>query len=297
MSRKVVRIKIDDFWKGGMPFKDTIIYELLKDEYDFDIRVDDDVDYLLYSIYSDRHLNSRNDVIKICYSGEDFTPDFNLCDYALAFDWLDYGDRYFRLPYNYFHRGVIKTTRQMEIKHEISDDILSYTKRNFCSFTVSNAWGESIREQFFHILNGYKNIDSGGKWMNNVGGPVKDKLEFDKKHKFSICFENQSHSGYTTEKIIDGFAARTIPIYWGDPDIGRVFNKKAFICVNDYASLESVVDEVKRLDNNDEAYIEMLRQPALLNEEWTFDSVCERLKPFLCHILTNPSMKPKGTLG
>ena len=32
---------------------------------------------------------------------------------------------------------------------------------------------------------------------------------------FSICVENSSNSGYFTEKIIDAFLSKTIPIYWG----------------------------------------------------------------------------------
>ena len=176
----------------------------------------------------------------------------------------------------------------MEKKHEELYDVNHYVNRDFCSFVVSNAWGDPIREQFFNLLSGYKTVDSGGKWKNNVGGPVSNKLEFDCKHKFSICFENSCQSGYTTEKLVDGFAAQTIPIYWGDPDVGRVYNKKAFICVQDYDSLDDVVNEVKRLDNDDKAYMEMLRQPALVSEEWTCENVRKRLETFLFNIFDQP---------
>ena len=53
-----------------------------------------------------------------------------------------------------------------------------------------------------------------------MGGPVASKLDFDRSHKFSIVCENTAHSGYTTEKLVEAFAAGCIPIYWGDPDHG-----------------------------------------------------------------------------
>lgn len=31
--------------------------------------------------------------------GENITPDLNIFDYAIAFNWMIFGDRYFRLPF------------------------------------------------------------------------------------------------------------------------------------------------------------------------------------------------------
>ena len=65
----------------------------------------------------------------------------------------------------------------------------------------------------------YKHIDSGGKYKNNIGAPVADKLAFLSEGKFNIAFENSSANGYTTEKLIEAFAAGTIPLYWGDESV------------------------------------------------------------------------------
>ena len=73
--------------------------------------------------------------------------------------------------------------------------------------------------------------------MNNVGSPVADKYAFESEYKFSIAFENASYSGYTSEKILEAFAAGTVPIYWGDPDIAKVYNSKAFINLNEGKTL------------------------------------------------------------
>ena len=79
--------------------------------------------------------------------------------------------------------------------------------------------------------------------------------------KFGIAFENSSKSGYTTEKILHALGAGTIPIYWGDPRVGEDFNEERFINCHAYGSFTEVVEEVRRLDNDDEAYLAMLQKP------------------------------------
>ena len=48
----------------------------------------------------------------------------------------------------------------------------------------------------------YKQVDSGGRILNNVGGVVKNKRAF-LKYKFNIAFANGIADGYADEKIVD----------------------------------------------------------------------------------------------
>ena len=57
------------------------------------------------------------------------------------------------------------------------------------------------RTRIFDLLSAYKPVASGGKWRNNVGGPMADKIAFQSKYRFVIAFENSSTSGYLTEKF------------------------------------------------------------------------------------------------
>jgi hypothetical protein len=45
---------------------------------------------------------------------------------------------------------------------------------------------------------------------------------------FGIAIENFSHRGYFSEKIIDCFLMRTIPLYWGCSNIQDYFHKSGF---------------------------------------------------------------------
>lgn len=76
--------------------------------------------------------------------------------------------------------------------------------------------------------------------------------------------------------------AHSIPIYFGNPRVGLEYNKKAFIHVNDYNSLENVVKKVIELDNDDDAYMAMLNEPPLLHPEYDYD---EELTKFLTKII------------
>lgn len=277
-----MKIAYTDFWPDFDP--ETLVLTKLIKKCSKDLLETnnlEDTDYLLFSCMGNQHWNAPEDVIKIYYTGECLTPDFNACDYAIGFDWLDFGDRYLRFPLYYLYTDICE---QMESKHlkpipEIVED-----KTDFCNITVSNSNRNQIFKELFEKLSNYKQVDSGGRWMNNIGGPVQDKFTFDMSHKFSIVCENSSFPGYTTEKIVQAFAANCIPIYWGDPVIGKVFNKEAFINVQDYTSVDKVVEKVKEIDNNNKLYFEMLRKPALIDEKYLEKNQVAVLSQFLFNI-------------
>ena len=288
-----IKLGFTGFW-SNFSKDDFLCTRVLRQKYDVEIMDDvNDADYIFFSVMSDEHWFLPPEKIKIFYTGENLCPDFNACDYAIGFEWMDYGDRYLRLPNYYltpYYRGQFAKF-EARYKDFIPPETLKdlATNRKFCSFVVSNGDGNPIRRQLFESLSQYKQVDSGGRWMNNVGGPVDDKIAFESGHKFSIACENSSHPGYTTEKIVEAFAAHNIPIYWGDPEVCRVFNPRAFINVMDYPSVDAVVQRVKELDEDDEAYIAMLREPALLNpEEYSLKIQMDRMTSFMQHIVEQP---------
>jgi hypothetical protein len=62
---------------------------------------------------------------------------------------------------------------------------------------------------------------------------------------FSICIENSSNRGYHTEKIIDAFLSKTIPIYWGCPNLEELgYNPDGFIYCNNE---DEIIDSVNKL--------------------------------------------------
>ena len=280
-----MKIAYSDFWDDFNP-ETFLLTRAIKNVVDLqEVQKMDDANYLLFSCMGKKHWLAPNNVVKIFYTGENVVPDFNACDYGIGFDWLDFGNRYMRFPI-YYHYGNI--CEKMERKHFQPFVEKIKAKKDFCSITVSNEERNPIFKDLFHKLSLYKKVDSGGRWNNNVGGAVQDKFAFDLTHKFSIVCENSSSPGYTTEKLVQALAANCIPIYWGDPAVEKVFNKKAFINVQDYSTIEEVVERVREIDENDDMYCSMLQEPALADEQYTKERQLEALHHFLSHIFSLP---------
>ena len=96
-----VKIALVVFWDN---FDKAVLVcsPVLARHFDVEIMADANAaDYVFYSVNGDSHWFLPPEKIKIFYTGEAVTPDFNACDYAIGFDWLTFGDRYLRLP-NYY---------------------------------------------------------------------------------------------------------------------------------------------------------------------------------------------------
>lgn len=251
-----VKINFSDFW-DDFNINDNFITDALNKH--FKPVISDNPDFVFCATFGRRHL--KYTCAKIFFTGENLCPDFNLVDYAMGFHQISFNDRYLRLPLYVLYEDACKQALNKHLN--ITQDM---AQRKFCNYVISNAISDPSRARMIEILNGYKSVDSGGKYKNNVGGPVPDKIEFEKKYKFTMCFENTGALGYTTEKLVEAFAGQGVPIYWGNPDIAKEFNSKAFINCHDFDSFEQVLEEIKRIDEDDEAYLEMLRSPMIGDE-------------------------------
>ena len=278
---KKIKINFKGFWDGFDPESNYFVNIIKKH---FDIEFSDDPDYLFCSVFSDEYIN-YDKAVRIFFTGECQTPDFNLFDYAIAFDYIEMADRYFRYPLYMIYGDVPEIASKRN--GMITDPKI---RDKFCSFVYSNSKADPLRTEFFERLSEYKQVDSGGRYMNNVGGPVENKREFESHYKFSIAFENSSYSGYTSEKILEAFAAGTVPIYWGDPDITRVYNENAFININRYDSIEEAIEVIKKLDNDDEEYLNMLSQP-ICRKEYILDDIRDGFEKFLVNIFEQDKEK------
>lgn len=285
---KKIRIGFTDFWPGYVPEYSSIV-KILKKHFDVEIidtknkNAKNQVEYLFFSCLSQDFLDYS--CIRIFYTGENIIPDFNLCDYAIGFEKMTLGDRYFRDPLWYeYIRGNKRLLPGNYERFNPADDIKN---KRFCAMVVSNGRNADLfREKFFYKLSEYKKVDSGGRYLNNIGisEGVKDKLSFIHNYKFSLAIENVSHEGYCTEKLIESFAAGTVPIYWGAPDIAEYFNPKAFINCHDFTSFEEIIERIKDIDNDDEKYCMMLKEPVFSNEYYSPKQQDNRFEKWLVSI-------------
>ena len=76
----------------------------------------------------------------------------------------------------------------------------------------------------------------------------KGKEEVFRDSMFGIAIENTSHRGYFSEKILDCFLLKTIPLYWGCSNITDFFKQEGII------TFTSIDDAIYKLNNLDESY-------------------------------------------
>lgn len=149
----------------------------------------------------------------------------------------------FRYIFTY-DRELLKLSNQfISYRHGgtwISQNI-NEPKTKLCSFISSNK-AQTGGHMFRHDINKLKcDFDRYG---TITGKKLDQKFDALKDYKFSIVVENCVQRGYFTEKIIDCFRSRTIPIYWGDPDIKRYFSEKGIITFNNLNELKKILEKI-----------------------------------------------------
>ena len=271
----------------------NLVYDILKLN-GYDVQISDDPDYLV-CVFSGENPYSYcgTSQVRIMYSGENMIPDFNLIDYAICPYPIQFGDRNFQLPACVWPRAhwVSLAEKDRNYTREFLEK-----KEYFANFISGHESEFNIRGDFFKKLCEYKRVESPGSYLNNMpnGEQVNwlndSKSDFQRKCKFTLCFESTLHYGFVTEKLMDAFYSDTIPIYYGSPTAAEIFNKDAFINVADYDSFEAAIEKIKELDQDDEKYLEMLRQPILVDPEYPA-KLEEALNQYICHIFEQPLEK------
>jgi alpha(1,3/1,4) fucosyltransferase len=243
----VLKIKFVDFWPGFDPRKNYFT-DLLGEICEFEHS--ETPNLLFFGCYGNEHIRYR--CHKIFYASENMRPSFRACDYSVGFDHIE-NPRHLRLPHYMLYGDPQKLVGNRPPAVPPDD-------RRFCCFVVSNGHAKE-RIEFYQKLNARRPVDSGGKLLNNIGGPVRDKRAFLRGYRFTIAFENSSFPGYTTEKIFEPMLEGSIPIYWGNPKIAEEFNPKSFINVHDYPNFDEAIEAVLRIDADPNLYAQMLHEP------------------------------------
>lgn len=218
-----------------------------------------------------RSLNSK----LVFFTGERLSPNMDLFDYAISFDHSDHPN-HIRYPlYMWDYRDYIN----LGGPHNFTE---SGIPKKFCNFLYSNGdeslEGVRYRNSFFRSLSTYKGVDSGGLVMNNMSSHVGDKIQFLSEYKFTISMENRVYSGYTTEKLIDPFKAKSVPIYHGNVNIVRDFNPKSFINAHDFSNMQDLKTYIIHLDESEKEYLDILSSTPLLSPLPSWGKMSEMLK-------------------
>lgn len=150
--------------------------------------------------------------------------NYNLFDAILTWDdkvlnncpnsiFLPFGHTWFKPEqYNKDHK------KEFKIAHLRGNLLKSYGHQ--LRWEILNRQNElKIPTKFFDVYGDRHNIEDARKGKEEV---FSDSM-------FGVAIENFSHRGFFTEKILDCFLLKTVPIYWGCSNIGKFFDMKGVI--------------------------------------------------------------------
>jgi hypothetical protein len=143
-------------------------------------------------------------------------------------------------------------------------------QKNICA-VISNS-NCPKRNYFLDKLEKKIHVNYAGNFRNNIpkipGAYNSDEiLNFYSQYKFVICLENTKQETYITEKIINGFLAKTIPIYWGSDNICDYFNEERFINIKNLneTNIDEAINNIISIINDNNKYLEIVNKPILNN--------------------------------
>lgn len=194
-----------------------------------------------------------------------------------VYQWIEQNNRLFDFVLTFDSNLIDRGENFLYYPHGrcwINGEPTTLEKTKLCSIIASGknfAPGHHLRHQV--IQNKYDCVDVFGYGYK----PVADKREALDAYYFSITIENSIQPGYWTEKIVDCFATKTIPIFWGDSSISNYFDNDGILFFDSINKLEEILKELhhdgvnlynsklKAIDKNFEL-VEQFRIP----EDWMF---------------------------
>jgi hypothetical protein len=242
-----------DLHEGGR----TFFTQLLSPH--FHLRWDDPAEFVIYGHISYQHRLQNG--VKIYWSQELYGPNWKECDYAVIPHLVD-DPRAYYLPIYAFDGMADKLVRP-----SVPDPVaIRSAKPHFCSLLCAYADRTTQkRQEFFHILDRRRKVDSAGPALNNTGFRIpkenryQSKIDWIRNYRFNLAFENRFRPGWTTEKLVDPLHVHTIPIHWGDLRVKDYFNPESFIFAHDFPSLEALAEYVLHVDDTPELYARYIR--------------------------------------
>jgi Glycosyltransferase family 10 (fucosyltransferase) C-term len=89
--------------------------------------------------------------------------------------------------------------------------------------------------------------------------------------KYCLVMENTAKDGYITEKLLNAFLGGCLPIYYGSTYVFEIFHRDAFIFY-DVNDPQRALDRLRYLEDNPNAYEEIMHKPILQNGRNTLET-------------------------
>lgn len=210
---------------------------------DFDCKVSISVDTLAYDKEADYKIlflaeplailpTVNEDALRDSYEFDKiYTYDQSILDkypqaelFEFGSSWLDFKDLKVSKTNNI---SFVTSSKNQTVGHQLRLDIFEMLK----SIDILNGL-----RYYAHISSKYSHDKS-----KEIPSFHQRRNDFFETAKFHIAVENSQQRNYFTEKVIDCFASKTVPIYYGCPNIGDWFSMDGIITFQDLDELAVII--------------------------------------------------------
>lgn len=146
-----------------------------------------------------------------------------------ACSWMDRKSHGSSVPFLHNFEGYGRTTISPTIANYTSCDV-NRKKHQIAFITSSKKMfpGHILRQEIYERLP--EQVGDLVVWKHRSPPYLGDKREIFEYSQFVITPENSRHNNYYSEKLVDCFIAKAIPIFWGCPNIAKHFNVDGIVC-------------------------------------------------------------------
>ena len=112
------------------------------------------------------------------------------------------------------------------------------------SLTTNKGWceGHKLRQEIWYALEEYDEINDFEVWKKRTPPSIPNKNVALENAKFTISLENSEINNYFSEKLLDCFETKTIPLYWGCPNVSSYFNMDGILHFHTIEEMEEWMD-------------------------------------------------------
>ena len=158
--------------------------------------------------------------------------------------------------------------KRLELTHDLLTlNFLDLYGRGWNDFSnLPDAWQKKLKKNF----------------KEGEGRLIDNKLKCLARYRFCLCIENFEYPGYITEKIIHCMVAKSIPIYYGAPNIKEHIPSECYIDAREFENVDLLVEHL--LEMNKESHDRMV----FAGQEYlnTFPGNLHSYEGFADHILS-----------
>lgn len=132
-----------------------------------------------------------------------------------------------------FLRGILNKIEGHHLRYRI------YDKES--EIKVPHKWWDVLSD-----FNRETNNRPVGDALPNGNPPEGEgkKEVWNRNSMFHVAVENSTHNNYFTDKIVDCFCTKTIPIYWGAPNIDNFYDPKGIIQFSNENELVEILNKL-----------------------------------------------------